>query len=134
VINLNYKKDLTINCKKNLMSLSDEYMLGITDATVRHIEELLLSLSKMLDNHLCLVNPHREPKMYKALSAQTLKMIMLSDLITKSAEEYESLDILKVLLEGVTVHDIFQEGDSVKIEVLQDNTLKISGEQTRGTV
>jgi hypothetical protein len=59
-------------------------------------------------------------------------MVMLSDLITKNAEEFESLDILKVLLEGVTVHDIFKEGDSVKIEVLEDNTLRISGEQPGG--
>jgi hypothetical protein len=56
---------------------------------------------------------------------------MLSDLIPKSAEEFESLDILKVLLEGVTVKSIFQKGDSVKIEVLEDNALKISGERTR---
>ena len=57
---------------------------------------------------------------------------MLSDLIPKSAEEFESLDILKVLLEGVTVKSIFQKGDSVKIEVLEDNALKISGEQPKG--
>jgi hypothetical protein len=56
---------------------------------------------------------------------------MLSDLIAKSAEDYVSLNILKVLLEGETVHNIFQQGDSVKIEVLADNALKIYGEQPR---
>jgi hypothetical protein len=86
----------------------------------------------MLDNHLSLVNARREPKMYAALSAETLKVIMLSDLISKSAEEYIFLDILKVLLEGETVHNIFQEGDSVKIETLEDNTFKISSEQPKG--
>jgi hypothetical protein len=55
---------------------------------------------------------------------------MLSDIISKSAEEYVSLDILKVLLEGTTVYNIFKEGDSVKIEALGDNALKISGEQS----
>ena len=35
----------------------------------------------------------REPKMHKAINAQILKALMLSDLITKSAEEFESLDI-----------------------------------------
>jgi hypothetical protein len=57
---------------------------------------------------------------------------MLSDLISRSAEEYVSLDILKVLLEGESVHNIFQKGDSVEIEELPDNALKISGEQRRG--
>jgi hypothetical protein len=69
--------------------------------------------------------------MYGIFSALTLKAIMLSDLIAKSAEDYVSLNILKVLLEGETVHNIFQEGDSVKIEVLEDNALKISGEKPR---
>jgi hypothetical protein len=68
--------------------------------------------------------------MYAALSSETLKVATLSDLVTKSAEEYVSLNILKVLLEGETVHNIFQKGDSVKIEILGDNALKISGEQT----
>ncbi len=53
-----------------------------------------------------------------------MKMIMLKDLISKSAEEFESLDILKVLLECYT--DIFQDGKSVKIETLEDGTLRIS--------
>jgi hypothetical protein len=108
-------------------------MLEIADASFRHIDESLLSLSKMLDSNLSQVNARREPKMYAALSAQTLKAIMLSDLITKSAEEYVSLDVLKVLLEGETVNNIFQRGDSIKIEVLPDNTLRISGERPRGS-
>ncbi len=107
---MDYKKDLAIHCKENLKSPSDEDMFEIADASFKHIDESLLSLSKMLDNHLSQVNARREPKMYATLSAQTLKAIMLSDLITKSAEEYVSLDILKVLLEGETVHNIFQEG------------------------
>jgi len=107
-------------------------MLEITDASFRHIDELLMSSSQMLDNHLCQVNVRREPKMYKAITAQILKALMLSDLISKSAEEFESLNILKVLLEGVTVKSIFQKGDSVKIETLEDNALKISGERPRG--
>ncbi len=128
---MDYKNELTLQCKENLTSLSDEYMIGITDASYRHIDEILNSLSIMLENHLSQVNARREPKIYGVLSSLTLKTIMLSDLITQSAEEYVSLDILKVLLEGVAVHDIFQKGDSVKIEVLEDNALKISGEQTR---
>ncbi len=129
---MNYKKDLAIQCRENLNSLSDEYMLEITNDSFRHIDELLLSSSQMLESHLCQVNVRREPKMYAALSAQILKIVTLSDLITKSPEEYVSLNILKVLLEGITVKNIFQEGDSVKIEVLEDNALKISGEQPKG--
>jgi hypothetical protein len=71
--------------------------------------------------------------MYKAINAQILKAIMLSDLISKGAEEFESLNILKVLREGVTANNIFQDGDSVKIELLEGNALKISGEQTSGS-
>lgn len=128
---MNYKKDLAIRCKENLNSLSDEYMLEITDASFRHIDEVLISLYKILDNYLSQINVLREPKMFAALSSKTLKVATLSDLVTKSAEEFESLDILKVLLEGKTVHNIFQEGDSVKIEMLGDNALKISGERPR---
>ena len=128
---MSYKKDLTIRCKENLNSPSDEYMIEITDATFRHMDEVLLSISTMLDDHLSQINVCREPKMYGIFSALTLKAIMLSDLIAKSAEDYVSLNILKVLLEGETVHNIFQQGDSVKIEVLADNALKIYGEQPR---
>ncbi len=128
---MDYKKDLAIRCKENLNSLSDEYMLEITDASFRHIDEVLISLYKILDNYLSQINVLREPKMFAALSSKTLKVATLSDLVTKSAEEFESLDILKVLLEGKTVHNIFQEGDSVKIEMLGDNALKISGERPR---
>ncbi len=128
---MNYKKDLAIRCKENLNSLSDEYMLEITDASFRHIDEVLISLYEILDNYLSQINVLREPKMFAALSSKTLKVATLSDLVTKSAEEFESLDILKVLLEGKTVHNIFQEGDSVKIEMLGDNALKISGERPR---
>ena len=124
---MDYKKDLVTQCKENLNSLSDEYMLEITDASFRHIDEVLI-----LDNYLSQINVRREPKMFAAVSSKTLKVAMLSDLVTKSAEEFESLDILKVLLEGETVHSIFQEGDSVKIEMLGDNALKISGERPRG--
>jgi hypothetical protein len=38
---MSYKKDLTIKCKENLNSLSDEYMIEITDASIRYIDELL---------------------------------------------------------------------------------------------
>jgi len=48
----------------------------------------------------------------------------LGDLISKSAEEFVSLDILKELLAGET--NIFQGGKSVKIETLEDGTLRIS--------
>jgi hypothetical protein len=126
------KKDLAIKCKENLNSLSDEYMLEITDVSFRHIDEVLISLYEILDNYLFQINVPQEPKMFAALSSKTLKVAMLSDLVTKSAEEFESLDILKVLLEGQTVKSIFQKGDSVKIEMLGDNALKISGEQPRG--
>jgi hypothetical protein len=129
---MDYKKDLVTQCKENLNSLSDEYMLEITDASFRHIDEVLISLYEILDNYLSQINGRREPKMFAAVSSKTLKVAMLSDLVTKSAEEFESLDILKVLLEGETVHSIFQEGDSVKIEMLGDNALKISGERPRG--
>ena len=90
---MDYKKNLAIQCRKNLNSSSDEYMLEITDASFRHIDELLMYSSKMLDSHLCQVNVRREPKMHKAINAQILKALMLSDLITKSAEEFKSLDI-----------------------------------------
>jgi hypothetical protein len=85
----------------------------------------------MLDNRLFQINTHREPEIYKALSSRTLKAIMLSDLITKSAEEYVSPDILKVLLERGAMQKIFKKGDSIIIEVLPDNTLKIYGEQSK---
>jgi hypothetical protein len=91
---MDYKKDLAIQCRENMNSLSDEYMLKIIDSSFRHIDELLMSSSKMLDNHLCHVNVRREPTMYKAITAQILKALMLSDLISKSAEEFESLYIL----------------------------------------
>ena len=130
---MNYKKDLAIQCRDNLNSLSYEYMLEIIDSSFRHIDELLLSLSKILDSNLYQVNVRRGPKMYKAINAQILKAIMLSDLISKGAEEFESLNILKVLREGVTANNIFQDGDSVKIELLEGNALKISGEQTSGS-
>jgi hypothetical protein len=52
---MDYKKDLAIQCRKNLNSSSDEYMLEITDASFRHIDELLMYSSKMLDSHLCQV-------------------------------------------------------------------------------
>jgi len=126
------KKDLAIQCKENLNSLSDEYMLEITDASFRHIDEVLISLYEILDNYLFQINVRLEPKILATLSSKTLKVAMLSDLVTKSAEEFESLDILKVLLEGETVKSIFQKGDSVKIETLEDNALKISGERPRG--
>jgi hypothetical protein len=69
--------------------------------------------------------------MYKAISSLKLKAIMLSDLTTKSADEYVSPGILKGLLECVTMQTLFQRGDSIIIEALPDNTLKIYGEQTR---
>ncbi len=43
VIIIDYKKYLTVQCRENLNSLSDEYMLEITDASIRDIDELLFS-------------------------------------------------------------------------------------------
>jgi hypothetical protein len=129
---MDYKKYLAIQCRDHLNSLPNGYMLELADANFKDIDEVLLSLANRLDSHLFRVNVRREPKMHKTITAQILKALMLSDLISKSAEEFESLDILKVLLEGATANNIFQEGDSVKIEMLGDNALKISGEQPRG--
>ena len=129
MINVNYKKDLTIQCRENLNLLSDEYMLELADDTFRHIDEELLSLASMLDSHLSKGNACRKPRMYGVISSLTLKAFMLSDLITKSAKEYVSLDILKVLLEDET--DIFHEGNSVKIETLADDSLRISAVNKR---
>jgi len=126
---MNYEKDLAIKCKENLNSLSNRYMLELADASFKDIDEVLLSLANRLDSHLSRVNIRREPKMYGVISSLTLKALILSDLITKSAEEYESLDILKVLLDGET--DIFRKGHSVKIEKLADDTLRISAVNNR---
>jgi len=66
----------------------------------------------------------QEPETNPERQSAFLKVITLGDLISKSAEEFVSLDILKVLLEDST--DIFQGGKSVKIETLEDGTLRIS--------
>jgi hypothetical protein len=86
----------------------------------------------MLDDHSFRVNVSREPKIYESLRSQTLKAMMLSDLITKSAEKFISPGIIKVLLECMTAQNIFQKRDSMISEVLPDNTLRISGEQPKG--
>ncbi len=124
-------KSFSFNCLENLNSLSNECLLETADASFKHIDEVLLFLSKISDSRLSQVNASREPAMYKAISSLKLKAIMLSDLTTKSADEYVSPGILKVLLECVTMQTLFQKEDSMIIEVLPDNTLRISGEQTR---
>jgi len=110
------QKYLTVRFEENLKSLSDEYKLAIIDKDFAYIENLLGSLSEMLDS--------QEPETNPKLQAAYLKVLTLLDLISKSAEEFESLDILKVLLDGST--NIFQGGKSVKIETLEDGTLRIS--------
>jgi hypothetical protein len=86
----------------------------------------------MLDSHLSQEKARTEPEIYKSLSSLRLKVIMSLDLFTKSAEEYASPGILKALLECVTMQPLFQKGDSMKIEVLPGNTLRISGELPKG--
>jgi hypothetical protein len=110
------QKYFTVQFEEKLKSLSDEYKFAITDANFEYIKNSLGSLSEIL------YSPEREtnPKIHSVL----LKVATLSDLISKSAEEFESLDILKVLLECYT--DIFKDGKSVKIETLEDDTLRIS--------
>lgn len=123
-----YEQNSNIECKENLTSLTEECVIERTNAGFRHIEEVLQSLSKMLDTFLSQVNDCREPKMFQSLSSLRLKVIMSLDIITKSAEECVSPGILKGLLECVTMQNLFQKGDSMIIEVLPDNTLRISGE------
>ncbi len=132
MITMNDKKDLTIECEEKSNSVSDEYIIEIADASFGYIDEVLFSLSKMLDNHLSQEKARREPKTYELLSSRRLKVVMVSELMAKRAEEYVSPAILKVLLESLTVRDIFHKGDSIKIDVLPDNTLRISGERPRG--
>ena len=107
------QKYLTVKFEEKLKSLSDEYNIATINTTFEYIEKLLGSLSGI-----------QEPETNPELHSVFMKMIMLSDLISKSAEEFESLDILKVLLECHT--DIFQDGKSVEIETLEDGTLRIS--------
>lgn len=126
------EKDSTIECGDNLNSSSGEFILEMADASFQHIDYVLQFVSKMLDNDSFQVNASREPEIYKALRSRTTKAMMLSDLITKSAEEFVSPGILKVLLECVTAQTLFQKGDSMIIEVLPDNTLRIFGEQPKG--
>lgn len=106
------QKYLTVKFEEKLKSLSDEYNIAIIDTTFEYIANLLGSLSEIQE-------PETNPKLYSVF----MKMITLNDLISKSAEEFESLNILKVLLEGYT--DIFKDGKSVKIETLEDDTLRI---------
>jgi hypothetical protein len=60
-----------------------------------------------------------------ALTEETIKVGMLCDLIAKNAEEYADPSILKGMLECVMMQTL-QEGDSILIEVLHDNTLRRS--------
>jgi hypothetical protein len=106
-------------------------VLEMADSSFKHIDEVLLYLSKILDSHLSQVNACREPEIHKSLSSLRQKVITSLDLISKSADEYASPGILKGLLECVTMQTLFQKGDSMIIEVLPDNTLKIYGEQPR---
>lgn len=131
MITVNSEKDSAIQCEENLNSLSDEYMLEMSDASFRHIEAVLQYLSKIFDSYLSQVNASGEPTMYKTISSLKLKTLMLSELSTKNAVAYASPGILKALLEGLTVQTLFQKGDSIIIDVLPDTTLKIYGEQPR---
>jgi hypothetical protein len=117
--------------KENLNSLSDKCILELADASFKHIDEVLLYLSKILDGHLSQVNACKEPEIHKSLSSLRQKVITSLDLISKSTDEYASSGILKGLLECVTMKTLFQKGDSMIIEVLPGNTLKIYGEQPR---
>lgn len=81
------EKNLNIECEKNSNSLSDEYMLEVADASFNHIDEILQSVSKVLDNHLFQENPCREPKTDEALRSRALKATMLSDLVSKITVE-----------------------------------------------
>jgi hypothetical protein len=110
------QKYLTVQFEEKLKSLSDEYNLAVIDTNFEYIKNLLDSLFEMLDSQ----EPETNPKLHSVL----MKVIMLKELILKTAEEFGSLDILKVLLECHT--DIFQDGKSVKIETLEDDTLRIS--------
>jgi hypothetical protein len=111
-----YVKEMTMGFEENLKALSDEYKLAKINTTFEYIENLLGSLSEGWDSQ----EPETNPELQSAL----LKVITLGDLISKSAEEFVSLDILKELLAGET--NIFQGGKSVKIETLEDGTLRIS--------
>ncbi len=128
---MDYKPDSTNQYEDKLKSLSYEYILEMSDASFRHIEEELKYLSKRLDSSLFQLNAQKEPEIDKSISSLRLKVVILSDLITKNPEEYVSPTILKALLERFTMQNIFQKGDSIIIEVLPDNTLKIYGEQPR---
>jgi hypothetical protein len=132
VIILDNEIDSTVQCRENLNSSPSECMLEVTDASFKHIDDVLQFVSKILDDHSFQVDASREPEIYKALRSRTIKAMMLSALITKSAEEFISPGILKVLLECVTAQTLFQKGDSMIIEVLPDNTLRISGEHPKG--
>lgn len=113
---MGHQKYLTVEFEENLKSLSDEYKLAKINTTFEYIENLLGSLSEGWEI--------QEPETNPELQSAFLKAITLGDLISKSAEEFVSLDILKALLDGNT--DIFQGGKSVKIETLEDGTLRIS--------
>lgn len=113
---MNYKKDLAVHCEENLSSLSEDYISAIVDVNFKHIIKLLNSSSSILHS--------QELNNSLTLSSLYMKVLMLSEIIPKSAEEFESLDILKVWFEGST--DIFQDGKSIYIETLNDGTLKIS--------
>ncbi len=91
------QKDLTVQFEEKLKSLSDEYNLTIININLEYIVNLLDYLPEILDSF----KPETNPKLQSAL----MKVSMLKELIPKSAEEFESLDILKVLLECHT--DIF---------------------------
>ena len=131
MINMGYKQDSTTQCKEKINSLSNGYMFETSDANFRHIEEELKSLSKRFDSYIFQLNAQREPEIDKSISSLKLKVTILSDLITKNPEDYVSPTILKALLERFTMQNIFQKGDSIIIEVLPNNTLKIYGEQPR---
>ena len=67
---------------------------------------------------------NQESTKNETLSSLHMKILMLLDIISQTPEEFVSFNILRVLLEGYT--DIFQDGKSVKIETLADDTLRIS--------
>ena len=113
---MNYKQDLAVRCEENLNSLSEEHILAIIDVNFKHILKLLNSSSEILFN--------QESTKNQTLSSLHIKILMLLDIISQTPEEFISFNILRVLLEGYT--DIFQDGKSVKIETLADDTLRIS--------
>ncbi len=75
---MDYKKNLAVHCKENFSSLSEDYISAIIDVNFRHIIKLLDSSSEILHGQELNNNP--------TLSSLYIKVLMLSDIISRSAE------------------------------------------------